>query len=34
VARLFGTSLKSKYDPKGEDALIEEIVICIERGYL
>ncbi len=34
VARLFGTSLKSKYDPKGEDALIEQIVTYIERGYI
>lgn len=34
VARLFGTNLKTKYDPKGEDALIEEIVTCIEKGYI
>ncbi len=34
VARLFGTNLKSKYDPKGEDALIEQIVSYIEKGIL
>lgn len=34
MARLFGTNLKSKYDPKGEDKLIEEIVTYIERGYI
>jgi hypothetical protein len=34
VARLFGSNLKSEYDPKGEDQLIEQIVTYIERGYL
>ena len=34
MARLFGTNLKSQYDPKGEDKLIEEIVSYIERGYI
>lgn len=34
VARLFGTNLKSQYDPFGEDRLIEEIVTYIERGYI
>lgn len=34
IARLFGTNLKSEYDPKGEDQLIEQIVIYIEKGYL
>jgi hypothetical protein len=34
MARLFGTNLKSKYDPKGEDLLIEEIVNYIEKGYI
>lgn len=34
IARLFGTNLKSKYDPKGEDALIEQIVQYVERGLL
>ncbi len=34
LARLFGSNLKEKYDPKGEDALIEEIVLKIERGEL
>lgn len=31
-AGLFGNSLKTKYDPKGEDAMIEEIVQQIEQG--
>jgi len=34
MARLFGTNLKSKYDPKGEDAVIEQIVTYIEKGYI
>jgi hypothetical protein len=34
IARLFGTNLKSEYDPKGEDQLIEQIVTYIERGYI
>jgi hypothetical protein len=34
VARLFGSNLKSEYDPKGEDAVIEQIVTYIERGYI
>lgn len=33
-AGLFGNSLKVKYDPKGEDAEIEAIVIQIEQGTL
>lgn len=32
VARIFGSNLKSEYDPEGEDALIEAIVQAIERG--
>ena len=34
LARLFGSNLKSEYDPDGEDRLIEEIVILIENGQL
>jgi hypothetical protein len=34
VARIFGSNLKSEYDPLGEDAEIEEIVLLIEAGYL
>lgn len=34
VARMFGESLKSEYDAKGEDALIERIIIMIEQGVL
>ena len=33
-ARLFGYNLKTKYDPKGEDSLIELIVMMIESGTL
>lgn len=33
-AGLFGNSLKAKYDPKGEDAMIEEIVLQIEQGTI
>ena len=34
VARLFGSSLKMEYDPKGDDRMIEDIVIRIENGLL
>lgn len=34
MARLFGTNLKSQYDPTGEDAIIEQIVTYIEKGYI
>jgi hypothetical protein len=34
LARIFGTNLKSEYDPDGADKLIEEIVSYIERGYI
>ena len=33
-ARLFGYNLKTKYDPKGEDSLIELIVMMIENGSI
>jgi hypothetical protein len=34
VARMFGESLKSEYDPTGEDIMIERIVLMIEQGLL
>ena len=34
IARIFGTNLKSKYDPEGEDYLIERIINEIELGRL
>jgi len=34
LARIFGSNLKSEYDPLGEDRLIEEIVLLIESGQL
>ncbi len=34
IARLFGSNLKQSYDPKGEDADIERIVIMIENGLI
>lgn len=34
VARLFGHNLKAKYDPYGEDRMIENIVWQIEKGYI
>ncbi|HBK28781.1 MAG TPA: DUF4294 domain-containing protein [Parabacteroides sp.] len=33
-AGMFGASLKTEYDPHGKDALIERIVILVERGEL
>jgi hypothetical protein len=34
VARIFGSNLKSTYDPTGEDAEIEGIVLMIEDGVI
>ncbi len=34
VARLFGSNLKSKYDPLGEDKDIEEIILKIQKGQI
>ncbi len=34
IARLFGSNLKNEFDAKGEDKLINEIVIMIESGLL
>jgi len=34
LARLFGSNLKSEYDPFGEDKLIEEIIFLIDKGQL
>ena len=34
LARLFGSNLKSEYEPQGEDRVLEEIVTLIEVGYL
>ena len=34
VARIFGSNLKSEYDPYGEDELIERIIVMIEAGQL
>ncbi len=34
IARVFGSNLKSEYDPLGEDKLIEQIVMMIDAGQL
>jgi hypothetical protein len=34
MARLFGSNLKSKYDPVGEDKDIEEIILKIQKGQI
>ena len=34
LARLFGNNLKLKYDPKGEDAMLEQIVLYYKAGLL
>ena len=34
IARIFGTNLKEEYDPYGEDALIESIILEIDEGNL
>lgn len=34
LARLFGNNLKLEYDPKGEDAMLEQIVLYYKAGLL
>jgi hypothetical protein len=34
IARIFGTNLKSSYDPGGDDYLIEQVIREIEAGRL
>ena len=34
IAKLFGANLKLEYDPKGEDAILEQIVIYYNAGLL
>ncbi|MBI9069044.1 MAG: DUF4294 domain-containing protein [Salinivirgaceae bacterium] len=34
IARIFGSNLKSTYDPNGEDGEIEQIVLMIEYGII
>lgn len=34
VAHIFGSDLKSSYDPYGEDELMEEVVLLVEAGIL
>ncbi len=34
VAYIFGTNLKSEYDPQGEDRIIEQIIQLVESGQL
>ena len=34
IARIFGSNLKAQYDPYGEDAIMEIILIEIETGQL
>lgn len=34
VARIFGSNLKTEFDAAGEDRMIDEIMIMIERGQL
>lgn len=34
VARIFGSNLKAKFDPEGEDRLLNELVIQLEQGLI
>jgi len=34
LARLFGYNLKTKYDPTGEDKLIEDLLVAIDKGLI
>lgn len=33
IARIFGSNLKTEYDPQGEDKNLENVVILIDKGY-
>ena len=33
-AALFGASLKKEYDPTGDDALTERVILLVESGQL
>ena len=33
-ASLFGASLKKEYDPTGDDALTERVILMVESGQL
>ena len=33
-ASMFGASLKKTYDPEGEDALVERVVVLVSMGVL
>ena len=33
-AALFGASLKKQYDPAGDDALTERVILMVENGQL
>ena len=34
IAKIFGNDLKMRYDPEGEDAMLEQIVRYYEAGLL
>ncbi|MBR5133028.1 MAG: DUF4294 domain-containing protein [Alistipes sp.] len=34
IARMFGNNLKLEYDPKGEDAMLEQLVLYYKAGLL
>lgn len=34
IAKMFGTDLKAEYEPKGNDYLIEQVVLRIESGQI
>jgi hypothetical protein len=34
VARIFGSNLKAEFDPEGEDKMLNEIMIMIEKGQM
>ena len=34
VARLFGSNLKTKFDPEGEDRILNQVVLMIEYGMI
>ncbi len=34
IARIFGSNLKTKFDPEGEDKLLNELVVQLEQGLI
>jgi len=34
IARIFGSNLKTKFDPQGEDKVLNELIVQLEMGMI